>query len=96
MHQGGAFPKLGQDSSVGATIRQRLEVSLLPHLFLSSVGNMAHNHRIVRKVLVRKVPGFKSAGHALLVTTYVAINLAVSFTNLDMSSMTNFASRFAW
>ncbi|KAK0644529.1 ferric reductase NAD binding domain-containing protein [Cercophora newfieldiana] len=51
--------------------------------------------RLVRNVLVRKVPGFNSAGHALLVTTYVATNLAVTFTNLDTSSMTNFASRFA-
>lgn len=51
--------------------------------------------RLVRNVLVRKVPGFNSAGHALLVTTYVAINVSVTFTNLDTSSLTNYASRFA-
>ncbi|KAK0616286.1 ferric reductase NAD binding domain-containing protein [Immersiella caudata] len=51
--------------------------------------------RLVRNILVRKVPGFNSAGHALLVSTYVAINLAITFTNLDKSSITNYASRFA-
>ncbi|KAK4211104.1 ferric reductase NAD binding domain-containing protein [Rhypophila decipiens] len=51
--------------------------------------------RLARNVLVRKVPGFKSAGHALLVATYVALNAAVSFTNVD-SSMGNIANRFGW
>jgi len=51
---------------------------------------------MVRNILVRKIPGFKSAGHALLITTFVAINLAVTFTNLDTSSNTTIASRFAW
>ncbi|KAK3342994.1 ferric reductase NAD binding domain-containing protein [Neurospora tetraspora] len=50
--------------------------------------------RFVRSLLVRKVPGFKSAGHALLVTTYVVANVAVGFTNVDASSKANFASRF--
>ncbi|KAK5661684.1 hypothetical protein OQA88_9784 [Cercophora sp. LCS_1] len=52
--------------------------------------------RLVRNVLVRKAPGFKSAGHAFLVTAYVGINLAVTFTNLDTSSMSTCGSRFAW
>ncbi|KAK0615041.1 ferric reductase NAD binding domain-containing protein [Bombardia bombarda] len=52
--------------------------------------------RLTRNVLVRKVPGFKSAGHALLVAAYVAINAAATFTNLNTSTMSNFANRFGW
>ena len=52
--------------------------------------------RFVRNLLVRKVPGFKSAGHALLVTTYVVANVAVGFTNVDASSKATLASRFGW
>lgn len=51
----------------------------------------------MRNLLVRKIPGFKSAGHALVVTAYVAINLAVAFTNVDMSvAIPNVAARFGW
>lgn len=52
----------------------------------------------MRNILVRKVPGFKSAGHALLVTAYVALNIAVSFTNFTKVelSMGSLASRFGW
>lgn len=60
----------------------------------TGMANMAL--RMVRNILVRKILGFKSAGHALLITTFVAINLAVTFTNLDTSSNTAIASRFAW
>jgi hypothetical protein len=35
-------------------------------------------------------------GHALLVASFVAINVAVAFTNLDFSSVSNFACRFGW
>ncbi|KAL2264934.1 hypothetical protein VTJ83DRAFT_7444 [Remersonia thermophila] len=52
--------------------------------------------RLARNVLVRKVPGFKSAGHALLVTAYVAINLALSFTDVDTTSMGSLGHRFGW
>ncbi|KAK3503495.1 ferric reductase NAD binding domain-containing protein [Neurospora crassa] len=52
--------------------------------------------RSARNLLVRKVTGFKSAGHALLVTAYVVANVAVGFTNVDASSKANFASRFGW
>ena len=52
--------------------------------------------RFVRNFLVRKVPGFKSAGHALLVTTYVVANVVVGFTNVDVSSKGTLASRFGW
>ncbi|KAK0707580.1 ferric reductase NAD binding domain-containing protein [Lasiosphaeris hirsuta] len=52
--------------------------------------------RLIRNVLVRKVPGFKSAGHALLVLVYSAINLAIMLTNVDLSVMGNVAARFGW
>lgn len=52
--------------------------------------------RLVRNVLIRKVPGFKSAGHALLVAVYVAINLSLSFTRVDATSMSTLGSRFGW
>lgn len=52
--------------------------------------------RFVRNLLVRKVPGFKSAGHALLVTTYVVANVVVGFTNVNTSSKATLASRFGW
>lgn len=44
---------------------------------------------------MRKVPGFKSAGHAILVAAYVAVNLAIIFTNIDIS-MGSLGNRFGW
>jgi hypothetical protein len=49
----------------------------------------------VRNLLVRRLPGFKSAGHGLLVFGYVAINAVVAFSNVDIS-LPNFAARFGW
>lgn len=51
---------------------------------------------MVRNLLVRKVPGFKSAGHALVTVAYVAINASIAFTNVDLSSMGGVAHRFGW
>jgi predicted ferric reductase len=47
-------------------------------------------------MLVRKVPGFKSAGHAILVTAYVAVNLAVTFSEVDFKSTAGLGHRFGW
>lgn len=57
-----------------------------------------HIIRRARNILLRKVPGFKSAGHALLVAAYVALNAAVSLTNFTKLefSMGNLGSRFGW
>ncbi|KAK4240213.1 hypothetical protein C8A03DRAFT_42254 [Achaetomium macrosporum] len=52
--------------------------------------------RLVRNVLVRRVPGFRSTGHAIIVTAYVAINASVIFTNVDTTSLGNLASRLGW
>jgi hypothetical protein len=45
---------------------------------------------------VRKVPGFKSAGHAILVSAYVAVNLAVTFSEADFKSTAGLGHRFGW
>lgn len=52
--------------------------------------------RTARRIFIRKIPGFTSAGHAILVLVYVVINLALTFTGFDKSSPTNFAARFGW
>ncbi|KAL2129389.1 hypothetical protein VTI74DRAFT_7847 [Chaetomium olivicolor] len=52
--------------------------------------------RLVRSLLLRVVPGFQSAGHALVVAAYVAINAAVAFNNVDTSSLSNVSSRLGW
>ena len=50
----------------------------------------------IRRLFIRKVPGFNSAGHALVVTAYVGINAAVLFTNVDLSKAGNIGSRTGW
>ncbi|KAI1270771.1 ferric reductase NAD binding domain-containing protein [Xylariaceae sp. FL1019] len=52
--------------------------------------------RISRKALLRKIPGFTSIGHALVVTIFVALNATFSFCRVDTSKASNFASRFGW
>ncbi|KAI1081049.1 ferric reductase NAD binding domain-containing protein [Whalleya microplaca] len=52
--------------------------------------------RIARRTFVRKIPGFTSLGHAILVTAYVALNLLFSFYRTDLSKPTDLAARFGW
>ncbi|KAI0110858.1 ferric reductase NAD binding domain-containing protein [Nemania sp. FL0031] len=52
--------------------------------------------RTIRKVCLRKLPGFTSVGHALLVTIFVALNALFSFYRVDYSKISNIASRFGW
>ncbi|KAL2759073.1 hypothetical protein ACRALDRAFT_208141 [Sodiomyces alcalophilus JCM 7366] len=56
--------------------------------------------RLLRNVLLRKVPGLPSAGHACLAVTYVALNIVLTFTHLldnpVMSLKSNVASRSGW
>ncbi|KAL8363529.1 hypothetical protein RB601_009343 [Gaeumannomyces tritici] len=52
--------------------------------------------RLLRNVLLRQAPGFHSSGHGVLVAIYVAVNVAMIFTNLDMSKNSNIAARFGW
>lgn len=51
--------------------------------------------RNVRNLLVRKVPCFPSSGHALLVAAYLGINLALTFTNIEIIYV-NIANRCGW
>ncbi|KAK8069487.1 hypothetical protein PG994_006103 [Apiospora phragmitis] len=68
--------------------RHRLSPSFLSPLVALS--------RLSRRVLLRKIPGFSSVGHAILLTVFFAINIIFSFTGFDRSMPTNFASRFGW
>ncbi|VBB80535.1 Putative Ferric reductase transmembrane component [Podospora comata] len=52
--------------------------------------------RLTRNLLVRKVPGFSSAGHAILVIVYLALNLMAMFIHVETNSLSNFAARFGW
>ncbi|KAK4142059.1 ferric reductase NAD binding domain-containing protein [Dichotomopilus funicola] len=52
--------------------------------------------RFIRNLLVRRVPGFKSAGHALLVAAYTAVNLAIAFSEVDTTSLGSVGHRFGW
>ncbi|KAL2198183.1 ferric reductase NAD binding domain-containing protein [Corynascus similis CBS 632.67] len=52
--------------------------------------------RLVRNLLVRKVPGFKSAGHAITTMIYVALNASIAFTNVNFTSMGSVGHRFGW
>ncbi|KAH8887715.1 hypothetical protein GQ53DRAFT_655205 [Thozetella sp. PMI_491] len=52
--------------------------------------------RAGRNLLNRKVPGFRSAGHALTVAAFVSINASIAFTNVDSSLMANYGHRFGW
>lgn len=51
---------------------------------------------MVRHVLTHRVPGFTSNGHALLVTAYVGINIALTVTNIKWTSLMGIANRLGW
>lgn len=71
----------------------RLETSKKP---LGVLGRpFVTTSRLTRNLLVRKIPGFSSAGHALLVTAFMALNLMAMFLRVD-GGMTNYAARFGW
>ncbi|KAI1750807.1 ferric reductase NAD binding domain-containing protein [Xylaria castorea] len=52
--------------------------------------------RVIRKWSLRKLPGFTSVGHAILVVIFVALNALFSFYRVDYSKLSNLASRFGW
>ncbi|KAL8392433.1 hypothetical protein RB595_002577 [Gaeumannomyces hyphopodioides] len=52
--------------------------------------------RMLRNLLLRKIPGFHSSGHGVLVSIYVAVNVAMIFTNIDLSRTSNLAARCGW
>ncbi|KAI9746545.1 MAG: hypothetical protein M1818_000258 [Claussenomyces sp. TS43310] len=52
--------------------------------------------RRTRSVLLRKVPGFPSVGHAIVFLVYIFINITLSFYEIDWSVLNNFAKRLGW
>ncbi|KAI0540483.1 ferric reductase NAD binding domain-containing protein [Xylaria digitata] len=52
--------------------------------------------RVIRKGFLRKLSGFTSVGHAVLVAAFVALNALFSFYRVDSSKAGNYASRFGW
>ncbi|ROT35633.1 ferric reductase like transmembrane component [Sodiomyces alkalinus F11] len=59
-----------------------------------------YTSRVLRNVLIRKVPGLPSAGHAGLAVAYVTLNIVLTFTHLlddpVMSLKSNVAARTGW
>ncbi|CAN8106228.1 unnamed protein product [Discula destructiva] len=51
--------------------------------------------RFVRNLLVRSFPGLPSTGHALVVAAYLAMNLALTFTNVTIKA-SSIANRCGW
>ncbi|PTB69974.1 hypothetical protein BBK36DRAFT_151836 [Trichoderma citrinoviride] len=63
------------------------------------VSALAALSRKPRNVLLRTAPGLPSRGHAFLVFLYFAINIIITFTDIDNSVMkmnSNLAARAAW
>jgi hypothetical protein len=54
------------------------------------------SNRSSRRILIQKVPGFISAGHALVFLGYLATCLSISFVNLDWMTLNNLAKRLGW
>ncbi|KAH6690493.1 ferric reductase NAD binding domain-containing protein [Plectosphaerella plurivora] len=59
-----------------------------------------HSSRVLRRILVRKVPLLPSAGHAWLAIVYITLNTVLTFTPLPvhprLGFQTNVASRTGW
>lgn len=51
--------------------------------------------RSIRNILVRKIPGFTSSGHALLFAAYLSVNLAATLTNVTLV-YSSLANRCGW
>jgi len=52
--------------------------------------------RLFRNVLTRKIPGFTSVGHFVLVSMYLAINIALTVVSIDWSTLGGIAKRCGW
>ncbi|KAK1625522.1 ferric reductase NAD binding domain-containing protein [Colletotrichum phormii] len=61
-----------------------------------SSSPLAKASRKIRSLLVRKVPGFPTGGHALLTIAFIGVNIVMSFHHVDKEKMSNFAARFGW
>ncbi|KAF4832481.1 Ferric/cupric reductase transmembrane component 2 [Colletotrichum tropicale] len=63
---------------------------------LPGVSIVVKTSRQIRSLLIRKVPGFPSGGHALLAIAFVGVNIVMCFHHVDRAKTSNFAARFGW
>ncbi|KAE8443730.1 hypothetical protein EG329_001410 [Mollisiaceae sp. DMI_Dod_QoI] len=52
--------------------------------------------RMIRHVLTHRLPGFTSVGHAVLVLAFLVINVVLTVTNIDWSSLLPISKRLGW
>ncbi|KAK7432090.1 hypothetical protein QQZ08_001380 [Neonectria magnoliae] len=52
--------------------------------------------RASRRCAARQVPVYPSLGHAVLIAVYLVMNVALSFVYVDLSKLSNLASRLGW
>jgi hypothetical protein len=52
--------------------------------------------RTARKLFIRKIPGFTSAGHGIIVLGWLATSITISFVNIDWSDLLNWGRRLGW
>ncbi|KAE8453286.1 hypothetical protein EG329_011353 [Mollisiaceae sp. DMI_Dod_QoI] len=52
--------------------------------------------RFARRFLIRKLPGFVSAGHGLVFLGYIVTNVCITFLRIDWTTLTGFAKRLGW
>ncbi|KAK6070246.1 ferric reductase like transmembrane component [Seiridium cupressi] len=81
---------------IGHWTRLLVNKRKVPGGLAKAMSPLAAVSRAFRRIFIRKLPGFSSAGHGVLYTVYVALNVGLSFFGLDTSRTTNFAARFGW
>ena len=52
--------------------------------------------RLIRRVMVSKIPGFPSTGHGVLVAVYALVNFFLLFVHLNSTSLDKVAQRLGW
>ncbi|KAK2777434.1 ferric reductase transmembrane component 5 [Colletotrichum kahawae] len=78
------------------SINRRLTSSPKAWQRLPGVSIVVKTSRQIRSLLIRKVPGFPSGGHALLAIAFIGVNIVMCFHHVDRAKMSNFAARFGW
>lgn len=72
---------------------------LSTHFVVKRLRQRSGEYRKPRNVLLHTAPGVPSRGHAVLVSLYVAINLILTFTNInnpDIQLTAIIGGRAAW
>lgn len=52
--------------------------------------------RLIRGLLIRKVPVFVSAGDNIVFLGYIVTNLCIAFTNIDWTNLVSLSKRLGW